>query len=53
MGREYIHLNVTATLSKHNSEQDWKDEDTWEEFQRRVMALCDLPEFASISPWIL
>ena len=53
MGREYVHLNITATLSKHNSKQDDVDEEAWEELHRRVQNLLDLPEFESISPWIV
>ena len=40
MGRKQAQLRVTASLSAHNSEQDEKDQETWDRFVQGVRELA-------------
>lgn len=50
MGREQVTLTVTATVSRHNSDEDKTDDALWDEFCAAVKALADDPKYESISP---
>lgn len=49
MGKETVSLYVGATLSRHNSEQDKKDDEAWEHFIQRVRHLAALPMYKDLS----
>ena len=53
MGRETKEMTVCAWVSRHNSEQDEKDEALWEELRRRIGEVCEEPQFASIDPDVI
>lgn len=49
MGRQMVELSVTATLSRHNDEQDDADDRAWERFGAEVQKLAEREEFKDIS----
>lgn len=52
MGRQMVELSVTATLSRHNDEQDDADDRAWERFAALVRELAEREEFKDISPMV-
>lgn len=40
MGRDIKRMEISATTSAHNSDQDRKDKADWEEFKERVRAIA-------------
>lgn len=50
MGRKQQRLEIVATLSDHNSEQDAEDEALLEKLRAAVQEVIDRPEFEPIQP---
>lgn len=50
MGRDRVSLEVYATLSRHNSEEDIEDNELWEEIKSEIRALLEHPEYERINP---
>lgn len=48
MGYESVELRVFARLSRHNSERDDADDQTWAAFTAVVREVASRPEFADI-----
>jgi hypothetical protein len=40
MGRERVEIKVTASLSRHNSDQDDEDDVDWMELVRQLEQVC-------------
>lgn len=52
MGRQMVEMSVTATLSRHNDEQDDADNRAWELFAAEVRKVAEREEFKDISPMV-
>lgn len=52
MGRDVVKLKITATLSRHNSEDDIIDNELWEEIKNEIRCLLETPEYERISPML-
>lgn len=50
MGYERNTLQLSATLSKHNSPRDDEHEQLWEELRAQVQQVIDDPRYAAITP---
>lgn len=48
MGRELVRTEITATVSRHNSEQDRLDNEAWERFQEELDALIEKYEWSEL-----
>lgn len=48
MGREVVRTEITATVSRHNSEQDRLDDEAWEQFQEELDRLIESYEWSRI-----
>lgn len=52
MGRDLKHVEVSATLSNHNSEQDDIDLALWADFKQRIQEIVDDDKYAPICPMV-
>lgn len=50
MGRELKTLTVNATVSRHNSTEDDRDDALWDELCERIEALVDEARYLPIRP---
>lgn len=50
MGFERTQLTVSATVSRHNSDADRRDDLLWEDLSRRVRELAADPRYDAIMP---
>lgn len=48
MGRKHFDMQIDCSVSNHNSDQDLKDEASWEEFVNRVKAIASEHRYAEI-----
>lgn len=50
MGRELVVFEVSATLSRHNSPEDEKDDEAWDDLKDKIIALTKEPKYQNIQP---
>lgn len=50
MGRQHVDLKITASVSRHNSEQDEIDDDLWDELRDEISDLLCKARYESIRP---
>ncbi len=48
MGRQWVELRITGSVSRHNSEQDLRDDALWDELIASVRAIVEDPKFEGI-----
>lgn len=48
MGWDRVRLEITGQVSRHNSDQDLKDDAAWEEFANRVRAIASEHRYADL-----
>lgn len=53
MGREQRRIEVHAYLSRHNSDQDRKDDADWEELRNRIEAICREHRYADLNVQVM
>lgn len=51
MGYKRMEYNVTARVSRHNSDQDEEDDALWNDLVRRIVELLKDPKYKPIDPW--
>lgn len=52
MGYSTVGLQVSGSVSRHNSERDKQDDALWEELHDRIVALCSDPRYEQVSPMV-
>jgi hypothetical protein len=52
VGRELQELKVSASLSRHNSDDDHLDDSSWEELKDRIELICRERRYERISPMV-
>jgi hypothetical protein len=50
MGRQWEDFKISASLSRHNSEQDIIDNSLWEELQERIKLIVMEHRYEPINP---
>lgn len=50
MGRDLVVLEVSATVSRHNSPQDEEDDQAWDDLKDKIIALTKEPKYQNIQP---
>ena len=53
MGRYQATITVSTSLSRHNSEQDEKDDAAFEALTAKIAELCADPQFEDISAQVM
>lgn len=53
MGRQWEDFTISASLSRHNSDQDITDDGLWEELQQRIELILREHRYEPINPMVL
>ena len=53
MGWDTADIRIIASLSRHNSPQDQRDDELLEELRDEIGKLVEQPKYANINPMIL
>lgn len=48
MGYDIVDYRITASVSRHNSDQDEEHDALWEEVKKRIQEIIDDPKYAPI-----